>query len=112
MRNKEIHDKAWKLLDNKGLNLSEKMMVRSSFIDWSGYKNEHPFIEKKREEQLELDYYYSTYDLIKNFMFKTKNEVILANAIYINMPKSTHHDEFIQLFKYTCRLIGLSTDWN
>jgi len=35
----ELHDKAWNLLKEKGLKLSQMMMIRSSFVEWSGYKD-------------------------------------------------------------------------
>lgn len=110
-QDKNIHDKAWNLLDEKGLTLGEKMMVRSSFVEWSGYKNENPFIEKTYKKG-EVEYYHSTHDLIKRFMFKTEKEVVLANAIYLNMNEICSPNEFIEMFKYTCRIIGLNSDWN
>lgn len=109
-KNKDLHDKAWNLLDEKGLSLSQKMMVRSSFVDWSGYKEEYPFIGIKYNKG-EITYYHSTYDLISNYMFDTKEEVILANAIYLNMNEIHGSNEFREIFKYTCRIIGLNNKW-
>lgn len=111
MKTKEIHDKAWDLLEEKGLKLGEKMMVRSAFVEWSGYKEENPFIEITFKKG-EIEYYHSTHDLINHFMFKTENEAVLANAIYLNMNESCGINEFREMFKYTCRLIGLNTEWN
>ena len=111
MERLEIHDKAWNLLDEKGLKLGEKMMVRSAFVSWSGYKYEYPFIVHKYNKG-GLEYYHSSYELINHFMFKTENEVILANAIYLNMDEGNSTNEFRELFKYTCRLIGLNTEWS
>ena len=45
-KDKDIHDKAWNLLEEKGLTLGERVMVRSSFVEWSGYKEEYPFVAK------------------------------------------------------------------
>jgi len=110
-RDIKTHDKAWNLLDEKGLTLGEKMMVRSAFVEWSGYKDENPFIERTYKKG-EIEYYHSTHDLIKHFMFKTKEEVVLANAIYLNMNEMCGNNEFRDMFKYTCRIIGLSSDWS
>lgn len=108
---KELHKKAWNLLEEKGLSLGEKMMVRSNFVGWSGYKEENPFIERSYRKG-KIEYYHSTHDLIKNYMFKTENEVVLANAIYLNMDKSNSINEFREMFKYTCRIIGLKSKWS
>ena len=109
-RDKNIHDKAWNLLDEKGLKLGEKMMVRSAFVEWSGYKEENPFIERTHKKG-GVEYYHSTHDLINQFMFKTENEVVLANAIYLNMNESCGNNEFREMFKFTCRVIGLNSEW-
>lgn len=108
-RNQDIHDKAWNLLEEKGLKLGERMMVRSAFVEWSGYKEEYPFIERVFKKG-ETEYYNSSYPEIKNFMFETEAEVILANAIYLNIVKHNNND-FVQVFKYTCRLINIDSKW-
>ena len=108
-KREELHDKAWGLLEERGFKLGEMMMIRSSFVEWSGYKEENPFINKKHT--LSGEYYHSTHEKINHFMFKTENEVVLANAIYLNMSDLCSIDEFTQLFKFTCRLIGLNNDW-
>lgn len=41
------HDTAWKLLEDKGLTLGERVRVRSAFVEWSGYKEEYPFVAIK-----------------------------------------------------------------
>jgi hypothetical protein len=110
-KNKEIHDKAWNLLEEKGLKLGEKMMVRSAFVTWSGYKEEYPFIERSYKKG-KIEYYHSSYKMIDNFMFETENEVVLANAIFLNMNLIDATNEFREMFKYTCRLIGLNTKWS
>jgi len=108
-REEKISNKAWDFLDKKGLTLRDKIMVRAAFVEWGGYKDENPFIERTYTK-MKTEYYHSTHDLIKHFMFKTKNEVVLANAIYLNMKKGSNN-EFIEMFKYTCRIIGLNSEW-
>ena len=110
-KDKDIHDKAWNLLEEKGLTLGERMMVHSSFVEWSGYKEEYPFVAIKYKKG-EVEWYHSEYEMIKQLMFKTREEVILANAIYVNMNEITNNNDFIQMFKYTCRVIGLKTTWS
>ena len=110
-KDKDIHDKAWNLLEEKGLTLGERTMVRSSFVEWSGYKEEYPFVAIKYNKG-EVEWYHSEYEMIKQLMFKTREEVILANAIYVNMNEITNNNDFIQMFKYTCRVIGLKTTWS
>ena len=108
-RDTELHDKAWKLLEEKGLKLGQMMMVRSSFVSWSGYKEENPFIERTRKG--DEYYYHSTHKMIENYMFDTEEEVVLANAIYLNMNEGCGPNDFVQIFKYACRLMGLSNKW-
>jgi hypothetical protein len=80
-------------------------------VKWSGYKEEHPFIHEFKDED-EVEMFNSTHELIKTFIFKTRNEVVLANAIYLNMNEINGDREFIQMFKFTCRLIGLNSEWS
>lgn len=56
-------------------------------------------------------YYNSTIKWISQYMFETKEEVILANAISINCENNCTSDEFIQKFKFTCRILGIKSKW-
>ena len=49
--------------------------------------------------------------MISNLAFETEKEVIMANAIYENMNEITTINEFIQLIKFTFRIIGVNTKW-
>lgn len=106
--NQELHDKAWNLLEDKGLKLGEKMMVRSHFA--STYKDEYPFISVKHEKG-EVKYYFSDIEEIKNLMFETEKEVILANAIFENVKDKFNINEFIQMLKFTFRILNVSSSW-
>lgn len=102
------HDKAWALLEKKGLTLSERIMVRSSFADT--FKNEHPNVSIQWDKG-EIKHYRSTINPISNLIFETEEEVIIVNAIYENMDKITGLNEFTQLIKFTFRLIGINSKW-
>jgi capsular polysaccharide biosynthesis protein len=106
---KELHDKAWNLLDEKGLTTGEKMMVRSSFA--STYQNEYPYIVVKNNMGGKK-YYVSGIEEIKILMFNTKNEVILANAIYENVKDKFNLNEFIHILKFTFRIMKVSSEWD
>ena len=106
---KELHEKAWNLLEEKGLKLGERMMVRSHFVDV--FKEEYPFIEIKWNKG-EIEYYRSEYSKIKNLNFETKEEVILANALYLMTKDNDFNiNDFIQQIKYTCRILNYDSRW-
>lgn len=104
----ETHDKAWNLLEEKGLTLNERMMVRSYFADT--FKNDYPNISIEWYKG-EIKHYHSTIEMISNLAFETEKEVIMANAIYENMNEITSINEFIQLLKFTFRIIGVASKW-
>jgi len=106
--NTELYDKAWELLERKGLKLGERIMVRSCFA--GAYKNDYPFIAAKHKKG-EVEYYHSQIKEINNLMFKSKNEVIMANAIYENTKENFNQNDFIQHLKFTFRILGVSSDW-
>jgi hypothetical protein len=106
---KELHDKAWNFLDKKGLTVGEKMMVRSSFANT--YKNEYPFITVKNDKE-GAKYYVSEIEELKTLTFDTENEVILANAIYENVKDKFEINEFIQILKFTFRIMNVSSKWS
>jgi hypothetical protein len=108
MKNQELHDKAFNLLEEKGLKLGERMMVRSHFA--SVYKDEYPFISVKHEKG-EVKYYFSDIEEIKNLMFKSEKEVIMANAIFENVKDNFNVNEFIQMLKFTFRILNVSSSW-
>lgn len=107
-KSEELHDKAWQLLEDKGLTIGEKMMVRSHFA--SAYKDEYPFISVKHEKG-NIKYYFSDIKEINNFMFETEKEVILANAIYENVKYKFNVNEFIQMLKFTFRILNVKSSW-
>ena len=104
-RNKDLHDKAWNLLEEKGLTLGQRVMVRSAFVEWSGYKDEYPFVSEKSGK------FYSEIPDIKHYQFNNAQEVILANAIYENTKENFNPNDFIQMVKYTFRLINKNSEW-
>jgi hypothetical protein len=106
--NQELHDKAWNLLEERGIKLNERMMIRSQFS--SAYKDEYPFISVKYEIG-EVKCYFSDIEEIKNLMFETEKEVILANAIYENVKDNFNINEFIQMLKFTFRILNVSSSW-
>ena len=104
----ELHDKAWNYLEEKGFTIAEKMMIRSHFA--SAYKYEYPFISVKHEKG-EVKYYFSDIEEIKNLMFETEKEVILANAIYENVKDKFSINEFTQMLKFTFRIMNVKSSW-
>lgn len=112
MEQQEMHNKAWDLLEEKGLKLGERIMVRSAFVTASGYKEQYPFISSYWGQDKDNEYYNSTYDMIKHLVFKTHEEVVLANAIYLNMDEGNGISEFTQILKFTFRIIGVNSEWS
>ena len=105
---KELHDKAWNLLDENGLTTGEKMMVRSSFA--STFRNEYPFISVKKNH-LGSKYYMSDIEELKTLTFATENEVILANAIYENIKDRFEINEFMNILEFTFRIMKIPSRW-
>lgn len=104
----ELHDKAWELLEEKGLKLSERMTVRSHFA--SAYRNDYPFITTKHKKG-EIEYYHSEIEEINHLMFKSKKEVIMANAIFENTKDDFNINDSIQHLKFTFRILGIGSNW-
>jgi hypothetical protein len=75
------------------------------------YKEQYPFIESYWDEDGENIYYHSEYDMIKHLVFRTRDEVVLANAIYLNMNEGNGIDEFRQILKFTFKIIGVNSEW-
>ena len=100
----ELHDKDWNLLKEKGLTLGEMVKIRSCFA--SIYANEYPFVSQGPN-----NYFHSTIEDLKSLEFDTKNEVILANAIYENVKNNFEMNSFIQMLKYSFRILGVNSAW-
>lgn len=107
---KDLHDHYWDLLEEKGFSLGQRLKLRTAFVEWSGYKEEYPFIEREYKRDGKT-YFTSQYSDLKSYLFETEKEAILANAIYVNLEEFTIN-EFIQIFKFVCRVIGLKTNWD
>lgn len=101
----EQYDNAWRLLTEKGLSLTERVNVRNGFTN--KYKNEYPFIAETK------GYFHSTYDSINYLCFDTKQEVIIANAVFNSMKTDNfNHEEFKFNIKCVFRILGIKSDWN
>lgn len=104
----ELREKAFNLLEEKGLSLSERLQISSMFS--STYEYSYPFISAKYKKG-QVEYYFSDIEDIKSLMFETEKEVILANAIYENVKDSFNINEFIQMLKFTFRVLNISSKW-
>ena len=107
---KELHNKYWDFLDEKGLKLGEKIQVRAAFVTASGYKEEHPFIERVIEKDRTVTYR-SEHKEIKSFAFHTRQEGILVKAIYENVKHNFNPNTFREMFRYTFRILGVDSVW-
>jgi hypothetical protein len=104
----KIHEEAMDILQRHKLSLAEKMRVRSIF--YSLGKEEQPNVEIESLKG-EVKYYRSSHKDINHFAFQSENEVVLANAIYLNTKDNFNSNDFIQQLKYTLRMIGANSKW-
>lgn len=109
MEHRELHDKAWNLLGEKGLSMSQKIMVRANFVESCGYKNDYPFINQKQTRN-KSTLFYSEIKEISSLGFETKEEAILANALFVNSTKF-EINEFTHSLKFIFRLILSDSKW-
>ena len=108
---KKRHDEAWKILDDLGANLGQKIKIRSAFA--SIREEEMPFIDVHYKNGQEIEYYSSKHLKIKNMMFETMEEVNLANAIFFAMNGKTFTiNDFELIFKVTLRLLKFDSAWS
>lgn len=105
---KELHDTAWNLLKEKGLSLGQMMTVRANFA--SQFKDEYPFIYTHYVKG-EIRSYHSEIKDIQSYSFNSEKEVILANAIYETIKDKFDPNEFIQMLKFTFRILGVKSAW-
>lgn len=106
---KEFNQTAWELLCKTELTVGEKIAIRNHFVNT--YKDEYPFVSIKCEKD-KIKYYFSDIKDIKTLIFETEKEVILANAIYENVKDKFDINEFIQMLKFTFRMLNISSNWN
>lgn len=108
MKNKEQHDIAWKLLEDKGLSLGERVTVRSSFA--SAYKDEIPHIEIEYEKG-NVKYYRSSHEPIRFMVFETEEEVYLANAMFKILGDNFNVNEFMHQYTMILRILQVKSKW-
>lgn len=101
-----LRTEAWKLLEDKGLKMGERMKVRSVFA--STYKDEHPYITRQYQND---KYYNSTHEEIKHMAFNSENEVVLANALYIIQGDNFNRNDFHVQFKMILRMLQIDSAW-
>jgi hypothetical protein len=109
MAKKEVYKEVFDFMKEKNIQMNDRMFIRNSFQEV--YENEYPFIEIKYNKG-EIEYYKSKIKEISNLGFKTENEVILANAIYENIKEHFNPNEFIQILKFTFRIMNIKSEWS
>lgn len=105
---KDKYVETMKFLQEKGLSLSERMTVNSVFYNM--LRDEYPFIQIKHKSE-DIESYCSTHEAIKSFIFNSEKEVVLANALYLNLGDNFEINEFRNILKFTFRLICSESEW-
>lgn len=108
---KEMYEKqnsAWKLLEEKGFSMGEKIAIRSAFA--LTYMNEYPFITIERSGEKVI--FRSDLDQIKFLIFETIEEVNLANALVIMLGDKFDANEFIRELKHVLRILQIESNWS
>ena len=98
----------WAYMEEKGLKLNEKIKIKNDIAKI--YRDEYPNIKSIYLKDKTIGYC-SNIEQIKQFKFKTKNEVILVNAIYENIKNDFKINKFRNNFIYTFRLLGIKSEW-
>lgn len=108
MTKEEKMKEVWEYMEEKGLNLGEKMRIRNDIAEI--YQDEYPHISAGYFDD-EIVAYHSEIKPISHYEFKTKEEVILANAIYENTKNDFEINKFRDDFIYTFKLLGIKSEW-
>ena len=77
-------DEAWNILHSKALSVDEKIKVKNAFSEYA--KSVHPYI-KQIYAGGRVSQYQSKFEDLSQYIFNDREEAVLANAIYLNMPK-------------------------
>ncbi len=107
--NIEFVQKAWNLLGEKGLDVKDKIIINELYKEAT--KDEWPFISTEYEKG-KVKYYFSKFNQIRHLRFESINEVILVNAIYQNIKDKFEPNEFIQMIKFTFKILGIESAWS
>jgi hypothetical protein len=105
--NQEMHDKAWNLLEEKGLKLGEMIMVRANFASMN--KDDLPFIRTENFKGKVT--YFSTITQIGSWIFSTEQEVNLANAMVLAMGDKFEINSFMHQYKMVLRMLQIESKW-
>ncbi len=106
-KQQEQHDKAWKLLEEKGLSLGERINVRTTFAD--AFRDDFPFIDVEHNKKEVM--YKSKLNQISMMGFETEKEANLANSMVLAMDDKFEINEFMYQFKMVLRLLQIESNW-
>lgn len=97
------YEAAWKLLEEKGLNVGERMKIRKAFSDWG----------KKFDENIEHDHKHNTYSSKKKkgYGFSKEEEVKFFNALLDFSPNSDT-EKIIQVMSIVMKLLDVESEWS
>jgi len=105
---REREEQAWKLMENHNVGMNDIGNISSTFSQF--YKNDYPFVGIKFSKG-EIEYYHSTIKEIESYNFLTKEEVILANAIFEQTQNNFNPNSFVQQVKFVFRVLNIKSVW-
>jgi len=88
--------------------LVDRVFIRTAFADT--FKDKHPFIITKTVNG--QTYYISEHKAIQSMLFRTEQELVIANAIYEAKKENfSSLNDFREEIKFVFRIIQLESDW-
>jgi hypothetical protein len=107
-KNKEKNEQfseAWKMLEDKGFTIGERMKIRKTFAEWG----KEMLTDVKKED----NYYLSTLEdnPFKHYGFKEEKDVILMNSLYKFAP-NTDKEKLMKVFSLISTLLNVDSGYN
>ncbi|MGB4817634.1 MAG: hypothetical protein WBP33_00845 [Saprospiraceae bacterium] len=103
------HEEVIQFMQEKGISVADIIQIQKVFRQLN--EGIYPFLRIERCKSVSPIHCKSTIPEIEMYGFATEQEVMLANAIYENIKNDFNPNNFVQILKYSLRIMGVKSEW-
>lgn len=104
------HEDAWKLMENKGLNLLERMQIMRLYKEIGQHIPCNVEMKSFGRGNNREEYYESKHNSLSGYSFRTEKEVELLNMLY-DMNRNNDKEDIIKAMGIIFKLLNIKSDY-
>ena len=102
----ERNEEAWKMLEEKGFTIQERMKIRKAFMDFGVDISESSKIKK---DGINGEYFKN--ENVEGYLFSNEKEAIFVEHLFKFVPENADKDKVLEIMSIIIKLFDIKSDW-